>query len=114
MQIYKETQEELTSELSDFKEKYREVVDLLRDTQNELKAAKKKSYPGMGEHKVSGMFDANSTKESKTPGKKHHFLYFVINLISDRFENLWRQYFAYTLVQHIYESKNYLASFWLI
>ena len=69
MRIYKETQEELTSELSDFKEKYREVVDLLRDTQNELKAAKKRSYPGMGEHKVSGMFDTNTTKESKPQGK---------------------------------------------
>ena len=68
MRIYTETQEELTSELSDFKEKYREVVDLLRDTQNELKTAKKRSYPGMGEHKVSGMFDTNTTKESKTHG----------------------------------------------
>ena len=65
MRIYRETQEELTSELSDFKEKYREVVDLLHDTQNELKAAKKRSYPGMGEHKVSGMFE---TKTSTT----HH------------------------------------------
>ena len=65
LRIYRETQEELTSELSDFKEKYREVVDLLHDTQNELKAAKKRSYPGMGEHKVSGMFE---TKTSTT----HH------------------------------------------
>ena len=72
MRIYKETQEELTSELSDFKEKYREVVDLLRDTQNELKAAKKRSYPGMGEHKVSGMFDTNTTKESKPQGKNRN------------------------------------------
>ena len=68
MRIYRETQEELTSELSDFKEKYREVVDLLHDTQNELKTAKKRSYPGMGEHKVSGMFETKS-KEAKIKGK---------------------------------------------
>ena len=67
LQIYRETQEELTSELSDFKEKYREVVDLLHNTQNELKSAKKRSYPGMGEHKVSGMFEA--AKEAKIKGK---------------------------------------------
>ena len=67
LRIYRETQEELTSELSDFKEKYREVVDLLHDTQNELKAAKKRSYPGMGEHKVSGMFETktSTTHEAK-------------------------------------------------
>ena len=64
MRIYRETQEELTSELSDFKEKYREVVDLLHDTQNELKAAKKRSYPGMGEHKVSGMFETKTSTTS--------------------------------------------------
>ena len=83
MRIYTETQEELTSELSDFKEKYREVVDLLRDTQNELKTAKKRSYPGMGEHKVSGMFDTNTTKESKTHGKKrHYFCYASVKLFA--------------------------------
>ena len=65
LRIYRETQEELTSELSDFKEKYREVVDLLHDTQNELKAAKKRTYPGMGEHKVSGMFETSSAQEAK-------------------------------------------------
>ena len=81
MRIYTETQEELTSELSDFKEKYREVVDLLRDTQNELKTAKKRSYPGMGEHKVSGMFDTNTTKESKTHGKKRHYFCYAFILI---------------------------------
>ena len=72
LQIYKETQEELTSELSDFKEKYREVVDILHDTQCELRAAKKRSYPGMGQHKVSGMFDGSTkaTKESKNEGKR--------------------------------------------
>ena len=80
MRIYTETQEELTSELSDFKEKYREVVDLLRDTQNELKTAKKRSYPGMGEHKVSGMFDTNTTKESKTHGKKRHYFCYTVKL----------------------------------
>ena len=83
LEVYNETQDELTAELSDFKEKYREVVDLLRDTQNELKTAKKRSYPGMGEHKVSGMFDTNTTKESKTHGKKRHYflLYFYIDIL---------------------------------
>ena len=47
LQVYKGTQEELTSELSDFKEKYQEVVDLLRDSQNELKNLNKKSYSGL-------------------------------------------------------------------
>ena len=69
LRIYKETQEELTSELADFKEKYREIVDLLHDTQNELKAAKKRSYPGIGEHKVSGMFESDKSRQAKNQGK---------------------------------------------
>ena len=46
IQVYKQTQEDLISELSDFKEKYSEVVDLLSDSQNELKAFNKKTYHG--------------------------------------------------------------------
>ena len=37
MGAYAETQDELTAELADLKDKYREVVGLLRDSQEELK-----------------------------------------------------------------------------
>jgi hypothetical protein len=40
-QAYKETQDELTGELSDFKEKYREIAELLRDTREDLKQARR-------------------------------------------------------------------------
>ena len=63
LQVYKETQEELTSELSDFKEKYCEIVDLLHDSQNELKAIKKDSYSCQ---KFSEVFDNNSSTTQKT------------------------------------------------
>ena len=49
-----ETQDELTSELLDLKEKYREVVDLLRDANEEIRKGRKRTYPGMG--KQTGMF----------------------------------------------------------
>lgn len=64
LEVYNETQDELTAELSDFKEKYREIVGLLHDTQNELKQTKKRSYSGVGTHKLSEMFSA-SPKQSK-------------------------------------------------
>ncbi len=71
---YKETQEELTAELADFKEKYREIVDLLRDTQEELRRVSKKrksdSYQGLGEHGIRGMFSQEIDSEE---GKKNHF-----------------------------------------
>ena len=63
LRIYKETQDDLTSELADFKEKYREIVELLHDTRHELKQAKKRTYPGVGEHKVSEMFSESSQKK---------------------------------------------------
>merc|ERR1719357_2374760 len=56
LRVYQETQDELTTELSDLKEKYREVVELLRDTQEQLRASRKRTYPGMGKHSVTGMF----------------------------------------------------------
>ena len=59
LEVYNETQEELTSELADFKEKYREIVNLLQDTQEELKKTKKRSYSGVGTHKLSEMFSAS-------------------------------------------------------
>ena len=49
-----ETQDELTTELVDLKDKYREVVELLRDAQEDLRRSRKRSYPGMG--KQTGMF----------------------------------------------------------
>ena len=59
LEVYTETQEELTSELADFKEKYREIINLLHDTQNELRKTKKRSYGGVGTHKLSEMFSAS-------------------------------------------------------
>ena len=69
LEVYTETQEELTSELADFKEKYREIVSLLQDTQAELKKTKKRSYSGVGTHKLSDMFSA-----SPEPSKKSKYL----------------------------------------
>ena len=66
LQVYKGTQEELTSELSDFKEKYQEVVDLLRDSQNELKNLNKKSYPGLELHGISETNENSSNNKTET------------------------------------------------
>jgi hypothetical protein len=66
--VYKETQDDLTLELSDFKEKYREVVDLLHDTQDDLKIVKRKTYPGAGEHKISGMFSSSNNSDANKKG----------------------------------------------
>jgi len=56
LRVYQETQDELTTELVDLKDKYREVVDLLRDANEEIKRSRKRTYPGMGKHSVAGMF----------------------------------------------------------
>lgn len=56
LRVYQETQDELTTELVDLKDKYREVVELLRDANEEIKKSRKKTYPGMGRHSISGMF----------------------------------------------------------
>jgi chromosome segregation ATPase len=68
LEVYTETQEELTSELADFKEKYREIINLLHDTQNELKKTKKRSYCGVGTHKLSDMFSASPEHNNKGNG----------------------------------------------
>ena len=65
LEVYNETQEELTSELADFKEKYREIVNLLHDTQEELKKTKKRTYSGVGTHKLSEMFSASPDVKGK-------------------------------------------------
>ena len=66
LQVYKGTQEELTSELSDFKEKYQEVVDLLRDSQNELKNLNKKSCPSLELHGISETNENSSNDKTET------------------------------------------------
>ena len=71
-----ETQDELTIELADLKDKYREVVELLRDAQTELKKNRKKSYPGIGKHSVSGMFP--KTSHSSKLGKKTNISWIII------------------------------------
>ena len=90
-QAYRDTQEELTAELADFKEKYREIAGLLHDTQEELKNAAKRrrvsaaaggvgpasasgaaaaAYPGAGRHDVSGMFSSpTGPDESEERGR---------------------------------------------
>jgi len=60
LRVYQETQDELTTELVDLKDKYREVVELLRDANEEIKRSRKKTYPGMGKHAVEGMFSLPS------------------------------------------------------
>lgn len=42
--VYRETQDELTSELADFKDKYREVVDLLADAREDLRRYNKRGH----------------------------------------------------------------------
>ena len=75
LQVYKETQDDLTGELADLKEKYREVVELLHDTRHELKQAKKRSYPGVGEHKVSEMFsETSNSSEKKAKSQGNNFM----------------------------------------
>ena len=93
-QAYRDTQEELTAELADFKEKYREIAGLLHDTQEELKNAAKRrrisatagagaasatgaaagptaAYPGAGRHDVSGMFSSPpGPDESEERGRR--------------------------------------------
>ena len=66
LQVYKSTQEELTSELSEFKEKYQEVVELLRDSQNELKNLNKKSYPDLELHGISETNENSSNNKTET------------------------------------------------
>ena len=56
LEIYKDTQNELTAELADFKEKYREILDLLHDAQDEIKEltrTHRSKYSGLGQHNVS-------------------------------------------------------------
>ena len=58
LSLIQETQDDLTSELLDLKEKYREVLDLLRDANEEIRRGRKRTYPGAGKHSVTSMFSA--------------------------------------------------------
>ena len=60
MRMFQETQDDLTSELLDLKEKYREVLDLLRDANEEIRRGRKRTYPGAGKHSVNNMFTGNN------------------------------------------------------
>ena len=64
-----ETQDELTSELLDLKEKYREVVSLLRDANEEIRRGRKRGYPGAGQHAVASMFPAPSHAPAQHTGE---------------------------------------------
>ena len=71
--LLQETQDELTSELLDLKEKYREVVDLLRDANEEIRRGRKRTYPGAGKHSVPSIF---STQPSQKGEKRKLFVKF--------------------------------------
>ncbi|MCL4140760.1 UNVERIFIED_CONTAM: hypothetical protein GTU68_049944, partial [Idotea baltica] len=53
--VARECQQELTTELAELKEKYAEVLDLLHDTQEQLRRYQKKNFPGSrGSHLGGG------------------------------------------------------------
>jgi hypothetical protein len=51
------------------------VLDLLSDTREELRVAKRKSYPGIGQHNVANMFSGSTTDaDTSDPSKRSQFL----------------------------------------
>ena len=52
----------------DLKDKYREVVELLRDAQEDLRRSRKRTYPGMG--KQTGMFTSLPLNKGNQLGLK--------------------------------------------
>ncbi|KAK3856466.1 hypothetical protein Pcinc_037216 [Petrolisthes cinctipes] len=66
--VARECQQELTMELAELKEKYAEVLDLLHDTQDQLRRAHKKNLPGSRGHHLGshGLFNSpyNSGNDS--------------------------------------------------
>lgn len=65
--VARDCQQELTMELAELKEKYAEVLDLLHDTQDQLRRVQKKNLPGSrGHHLSSGLFSSpfNSGNDS--------------------------------------------------
>lgn len=65
--VARDCQQELTMELAELKEKYAEVLDLLHDTQDQLRRVQKKNLPGSrGHHFSSSLFSSpfNSGNDS--------------------------------------------------
>nr|XP_053657179.1 trafficking kinesin-binding protein 1-like [Cherax quadricarinatus] len=65
--VARDCQQELTMELAELKEKYAEVLDLLHDTQDQLRRVQKKNLPGnRGHHLGSSLFSSpfNSGNDS--------------------------------------------------
>lgn len=57
--VARECQQELTMELAELKEKYAEVLDLLHDTQDQLRRVQKKNLPGSrGHHLSSSLYNS--------------------------------------------------------
>ncbi|XP_066977532.1 trafficking kinesin-binding protein 1 isoform X3 [Macrobrachium rosenbergii] len=52
--VARDCQQELTMELAELKEKYAEVLDLLHDTQDQLRRVQKKNLPGSRGHHLGG------------------------------------------------------------
>ncbi|KAB7497307.1 Trafficking kinesin-binding protein 1 [Armadillidium nasatum] len=73
--VARECQEELTTELAELKEKYAEVLDLLHDTQEQLRRAQKKNYPGSrGSHLGGSMFSSFHSAGSDSIASELHSL----------------------------------------
>ena len=66
LRVYQETQDELTVELVDLKEKYREVVERLREANDEIRRGRKRGYPGLGSHSVQSMFPQPHSKPGES------------------------------------------------
>ena len=77
--LLQETQDELTSELLDLKEKYREVVDLLRDANEEIRRGRKRTYPGAGKHSVPSIFSTQPSQKGENRTEKTVCEVFLFN-----------------------------------
>lgn len=70
--VARECQEELTTELAELKEKYAEVLDLLHDTQEQLRRVQKKNYPSSrGSHLGSGLFSSTLSGHDSIASELH-------------------------------------------
>ncbi|XP_076033795.1 trafficking kinesin-binding protein milt isoform X2 [Oratosquilla oratoria] len=59
VQVARECQQELTTELAELKEKYAEVLDLLHDTQDQLRRVQKKNLPGSRGHYLGNLYSSS-------------------------------------------------------
>ena len=62
----------------DLKDKYREVVELLRDAQEDLRRSRKRTYPGMG--KQTGMFTSLPLNKGNQLGR-NEFVQFYCGVV---------------------------------